>query len=220
MTSEKNNNRFTRQQDLVPHDRLAQLTTTVIGVGAIGRQVAMQLAAIGTRRIQLIDFDVVDLTNVTTQGYHSADIGRPKVLATKDALLQLDGTIQVEMIENRYRSKLEIGEAVFCCVDSISARTAIWRSAKNRCRFWTDGRMLGESIRFLTAVDQPSHDRYKETLFPQSDAQRGRCTSKSTIYSANIAAGLMLHQFTRWLRDIPIDSDLTLNLLSSELTVS
>ena len=61
--------RFLRQQDLVPRDRLADIKATVIGVGAIGRQAALQLAAIGVPRIQLVDFDVVDLTNVTTQGY-------------------------------------------------------------------------------------------------------------------------------------------------------
>ena len=40
--------RFTRQRELVPAERLAAVTATVIGVGAIGRQVALQLAAIGT----------------------------------------------------------------------------------------------------------------------------------------------------------------------------
>jgi molybdopterin/thiamine biosynthesis adenylyltransferase len=55
---------------------------TVIGIGAIGRQVALQLAAIGVRRLQLVDFDRVDDTNITTQGYFETDIGRPKVQAT------------------------------------------------------------------------------------------------------------------------------------------
>ena len=61
--------RFTRQEGLVPADRLASLSVTVIGVGAIGRQIALQLSAIGTRRLQLVDFDCVDRTNLTTQGY-------------------------------------------------------------------------------------------------------------------------------------------------------
>ncbi len=61
--------RFSRQRDLVPHERLSTIKVTVIGVGAIGRQVALQLAAIGARRLQLIDFDSVELTNVTAQGY-------------------------------------------------------------------------------------------------------------------------------------------------------
>ncbi len=39
--------RFIRQAELVPQDRLSVLNTTVIGVGAIGRQVALQLAALG-----------------------------------------------------------------------------------------------------------------------------------------------------------------------------
>ena len=52
--------RFERQSQLVPMDRLTEVTSTVIGVGAIGRQVALQLASIGTPRIQLIDFDKVD----------------------------------------------------------------------------------------------------------------------------------------------------------------
>ena len=78
--------RFARQQDLVPRQRLAAMQATVIGVGAIRRQVALQLAAIGTQRIQLIDFDHVEATNVTTQGYLAADVGQAKALATATAL--------------------------------------------------------------------------------------------------------------------------------------
>ena len=97
--------RFERQQDLVPNDRLAQLTTTVIGVGAIGRQVALQLAAIGVRRMQLIDFDRVELTNVTTQGYLAGDIGQLKVDATRQAVQAIDSTVIVEARADRFRPK-------------------------------------------------------------------------------------------------------------------
>lgn len=213
-------NRFTRQRDLVPADRLANITVTVIGVGAIGRQVALQLAAIGAPHIQLVDFDVVDVTNVTTQGYFTDDIGQTKVLATADAIRRLDGAIEVDTSQDRYRAKLEIGDAVFCCVDSISARAAIWRSASNRCQFWADGRMLGEVVRVLTAVKTNDCTRYSGTLFPQADAQRGSCTSRSTIYAASIAAGIMVHQFARWLRGIHVDSDTMLNLLAGEWIVT
>ena len=74
--------RFERQRDLVPRDRLAGLTATVIGVGAIGRQVALQLACVGTPRLELIDFDTVEPVNVTTQGYSASDVGVSKVVAT------------------------------------------------------------------------------------------------------------------------------------------
>ena len=37
--------------------------------------------------------------------------------------------------------------------------------------------------------------------------------------TADIAAGLMLHQFSRWLRGLPIDPDVSLNLLASEMII-
>ena len=209
--------RFRRQGDLVPRDRIAELAATVIGVGAIGRQVAIQLASIGVPKLRLIDFDVVELTNVTTQGYLHGDCGTSKVEASGAHIRLMDPAIQVLTIHGRYRPSTYVDPVVFCCVDSISAREAIWRSVSPRCRFWCDGRMLGETIRILTVADEFGRSDYSKSLFPQSEAQTGSCTSRSTIYAASIAAGLMVHQFTRWLRDIPIDCDLSVNLLASEL---
>ncbi|WP_231617658.1 ThiF family adenylyltransferase [Novipirellula aureliae] len=212
-------NRFERQSQLVPMDRLADVTATVIGVGAIGRQVALQLASIGTPRIQLIDFDSVDLSNTTTQGYRKHEIGWSKPFATSQAISEIDPTIEVIRVEDRFRPRQEIGNVVFCCVDSIMARTAIWRSIRSRVGFWADGRMLGEVLRVLSVTDSDAEAHYASTLFAASEAQRGTCTSRSTIYAASIAAGIMVHQFTRWLRDIPTDADTSINLLSGEWTV-
>lgn len=213
------NDRFSRQADLIPHAKLSELFITVIGVGAIGRQVALQLAALGAKQIHLIDFDIVEPVNITTQGYLADDLGLSKVAATARMMRRLDPSIAVTQTEDRFRVKYGSGDAVFCCVDSISVRTAIWRTASSQCRFWCDGRMLGEVVRIVTATGDASRDHYTTTLFDQADAAAGRCTARGTIYTANIAAGLMLHQFTRCLRDIPVDRDLSLNLLSSELCV-
>ena len=212
--------RFARQEGLVPRERLQDLKVTVIGVGAIGRQVALQLASLGVTQLQLVDFDVVESTNITTQGYLQSDLGLTKVAATAGAIREIDPAIQLTLVEDRYRPQLEIGEAVFCCVDSISARAAIWRGGGQRCRFWCDGRMLAEVMRVLTVADDQGRKHYPTTLFQQSEAQTGACTARGVIYTAGIAAGLMLHQFCRWLRGQPIDIDLSLNLLASELTVA
>jgi hypothetical protein len=212
--------RFVRQESLVPRDRLAALQVTVIGVGAIGRQVALQLAALGVPSLQLVDFDLVEPTNITTQGYLLADLGKAKVAATAAAVQQIDPRIEVQCLTARYRPQLSTGDVVFCCVDSISARDAIWRGAGQRCRFWCDGRMLGEVMRILSATDRQGRDHYPTSLFAQSEAQTGACTARGTLYTASIAAGLMLHQFTRWLRGLPIDADLSVNLLASELAAA
>jgi len=79
--------------------------------------------------------------------------------------------------------------------------------------------MLAEVIRVLAAADLESRRHYPTTLFRQSEAQTGRCTAHGVIYTASITAGLMTHQFTRWLRDLPVEPDITLNLLESDLVV-
>ena len=209
--------RFARQGELIPRNKINKLGATVIGVGAIGRQVAVQLASIGIAKLRLIDFDLVEPMNVTTQGFLHGDCGVPKVDAVASHVRAMDPNIEIIMVHDRFRSATDVDDVVFCCVDSISARAAIWRSVSPRCRFWSDGRMLGEVIRILTVADEFGRCDYAKTLFPQSKAHTGSCTSRSTIYAASIAAGLMIHQFSRWLRSLPIDTDLSLNLLATEL---
>jgi sulfur carrier protein ThiS adenylyltransferase len=212
--------RFARQAELVPRTKLAQLTVTVVGVGAIGRQVALQLAALGVPKMQLVDFDRVEATNVTTQGYLHDDVGSAKVHATAGALWDIDPLLDITTVEDRYRPQIQPGDAIFCCVDKIEARAAIWRSAGQRVQFWADGRMLGEVMRILAVADEPSRDYYPTTLFAASEVQAGTCTSRGVIYTAAIAAGLMVHQFVRWLRGLPVSRELTLNLLAVELTAN
>ena len=212
--------RFERQKGLVATEDLRNASATVIGVGAIGRQVAIQLASLGVGTIQLIDFDEVEHHNVTSQGFRHHEIGHFKVAATLSAIAEIDPEIQVESWCDRFRRRIQTKQAVFCCVDSIQTRSLIWDHLKSLTQFWADARMLGEVMRVLTAADAESRLAYGETLFAQSEAQTGSCTSRSTIYSAGIAAGLLVHQYTRWHRGLPLDDDSSLNLLSSELVVT
>ena len=66
--------RYSRQQDIIPADWLAECKVTVVGVGAIGRQLALQLTAMGVSWLQLIDFDTVQISNLASQGYLESDL--------------------------------------------------------------------------------------------------------------------------------------------------
>ena len=214
------NERYSRQQDIVPRERLEQCKVTIFGVGAIGRQVALQLAAMGVPWLQLIDPDVVDESNLASQGYLESDLGRPKVQATGEQCQQINHQLEVYELEERFKRSHQIGHIVFNCVDSIDARRLIWEAVKDRVQFYGDGRMSAEVLRVLTAVDDTSRGHYPSTLFTSAEAYQGACTAKSTIYCANVAAGMMLAQFTKYLRNLPIDADIQVNLLSMELTVN
>lgn len=211
--------RYSRQRDIIPAEHLASCRATVIGVGAIGRQVALQLTAMGIPWLQLVDFDVVEPSNLASQGYFEDDLGQDKVAATRDLCGQINRDLQVMTVRDRFRRSMEIGNIIFCCVDKIDIRRLIWESILGRVLFFVDGRMSAETLRVLTASDATSTGYYPSTLFAAEQAYTGSCTAKSTIYCANIAAGLMLAQFTKYLRHFPIDYDIQLNLLTLEMSV-
>lgn len=214
-----------RQRELIPPERLADCHALVIGVGAIGRQVALQLAAVGVPRMTLYDDDVVAVENLAPQGYWPENLSIFKVEATKTLCRRINPEIEVTAVAERCKRStarmlpLDRRLLVFLCVDSIRSRQLLWEALGPQASFFVDGRMSAEVMRVL-AVETPAEDSYyKTTLFQAEQAYAGSCTAKATIYTANIAAGLMLAQFTRWLRGLPVDADVTLNLLSMELAL-
>ena len=213
------NERFSRQADIVPRERILDCTATIIGVGAIGRQVALQLTAIGVPHLQLIDFDHVETSNLATQGFLQKDMKRPKVDVTAEFCREINDCLQVEVVLDRFKRMMPVGNCVFCCVDEIETRKHIWDAIKDKVNFFVDGRMSAEVLRVITACDEKSREYYPQTLFTAEQAHAGPCTAKTTIYCANIAAGFMLTQFTKYLRLLPVDPDIQVNLLASEINV-
>jgi sulfur carrier protein ThiS adenylyltransferase len=211
--------RFSRQADIVPRERIMDCKATVIGVGAVGRQVASQLAAIGLPWMQLIDFDVAEESNIASQGYFEDDLKRFKVHATADICQQINPRLELYTVNERFKRTAKIGNVLFCCVDSIATRRLIWDAVEDKVNFFCDGRMSAEVLRVITACDDKSRKYYHQTLFASEQAYAGTCTAKTTIYCANIAAGFMLAQFTKYLRLLPVDPDIQINLLASELNV-
>src|SRR4029079_9707153 len=109
---------------------------------------------------------------------------------------------------------------IFCTVDSISTRKTIWESCQDRVDLFLDGRLNSEMIRVLAQDQRSDRALYRDSLFGEHEAYQGACTSKSTIYTAATAAGLLLAQLARWLRGLPVICDQMLNLFAAELTVT
>jgi sulfur carrier protein ThiS adenylyltransferase len=127
--------------------------------------------------------------------------------------------LNVEVIFERFKRSTPVGNCVFVCVDSIVIRKLIWDAVKDKVAFYCDGRMSAEVLRVITACDEKGRGYYPQTLFTAEQAQAGPCTAKTTIYCANVAAGFMLTQFTKYLRLLTVDPDIQINLLASEINV-
>ncbi len=67
-------------------ERLATARVGVAGCGGLGSQVALALARIGVGRLLLVDFDVVEPSNLNRQAYRIEQLGRPKVEALAENL--------------------------------------------------------------------------------------------------------------------------------------
>ena len=71
--------------------KLLNSKVLLIGAGGLGSPSAMYLAAAGVGTLGIVDFDVVDVSNLQRQLLHGAkDVGRPKVESAKDRLLDIN----------------------------------------------------------------------------------------------------------------------------------
>lgn len=76
--------------------KLKQASVAIIGAGGLGCPISLYLAVAGIGRIKLIDFDVVDESNLNRQILHwDKDIGRPKPLSAAEKLQQVNGEVEV-----------------------------------------------------------------------------------------------------------------------------
>ena len=175
-----------RQRDLVPPERLARCHAAVIGVGAIGRQVALQLAATGCRH------DPVRPETVGPENLSAGLLGvrsrRPQGARDRERVPRA-----VPAAGPPGRAVPQVGrpvvaggrETVVACVDATH-RKLIWEAVREQAAFFADGRMAAGG-RVLASGLLASDDRYPTPS--AAEAYVGRCTAKATTYAATWRLG-------------------------------
>jgi len=85
--------------------RLKAASVLLIGAGGLGSPLGLYLAAAGIGRIGLVDFDVVDFSNLQRQILHGTpDVGRPKLHSAKDRLNAINPEVQIDLYETKLTS--------------------------------------------------------------------------------------------------------------------
>jgi sulfur-carrier protein adenylyltransferase/sulfurtransferase len=86
--------------------KLLNSSVLLLGAGGLGSPAAMYLAAAGVGRIGMVDFDVVDASNLQRQILHGHDdIGRSKADSAADTLHNLNPDVQVDAIKEHVNSE-------------------------------------------------------------------------------------------------------------------
>jgi len=90
------------QVDIEGQQRLLDASAAIFGLGGLGSPIAMYLAAAGVGRLVLIDFDVVELSNLQRQIVHqTGDLKRPKVESARDRLKSLNPDTTIEVVNDK-----------------------------------------------------------------------------------------------------------------------
>ena len=85
--------------------KLKNSSALVIGTGGLGSPVALYLAAAGVGRIGLVDYDVVDTSNLQRQVIHgTSTVGKLKVESAKEKLMDLNPDIQIDVYNEPFTS--------------------------------------------------------------------------------------------------------------------
>jgi len=86
--------------------KLKQAKVLCIGAGGLGSPLALYLAAAGVGRLGIVDFDVVDFTNLQRQIIHdTSDVGRLKIESAKDTIADINPNVEVVAHETRLTSE-------------------------------------------------------------------------------------------------------------------
>jgi molybdopterin/thiamine biosynthesis adenylyltransferase/rhodanese-related sulfurtransferase/molybdopterin converting factor small subunit len=85
--------------------KLKAASVLMIGTGGLGAPLGMYLAAAGVGRLGLVDFDLVDVSNLQRQIIHGTrDVGRPKISSARDRLEDINPHVEIETHETRLTS--------------------------------------------------------------------------------------------------------------------
>ena len=136
----------TRQRERSSPKPLSACRATVLGLNGIGRQVALQLAALGVGRLVLVDPGRVSRRHYAAEGFPAEDVGRPKVHVAGQAAHQLNPLLDIKTVVGQCLRSGGAVDAVFCCTAARWARQAGRQALASGIGFYAgadvhDGRM-------------------------------------------------------------------------------
>ena len=152
--------------DLARQEILMQARVLQIGVGGLGCASAQYLVAAGVGSITLVDDDKVELSNLQRQVLHSEqDIGKSKCASAKSSLIELNGELNLELIETRLSTTalakvIQQHDIVVDCSDNLETRNQINRLCFTHNKALVSGaaiRMEGQVICFQPGEAQPCY---------------------------------------------------------------
>lgn len=188
---------------------------TVIGAGATGSWLVLQLAKLGISDITVWDFDHVEEHNIPNQLFGIQDIGKPKVEALAE-FVKLNTGVEIKTVNARFERQ-RLSGYVFLMVDSMAGRDSIWKASvkgKSAVKLLVEPRMgLNEGRIYNVEPTNLAHQRrYEECWYPDDEAEVSACgTSQSVVTSALLIASTCVRQLINHVNGIELSNEIQLD---------
>ena len=118
-------------------DKLRKSKVAVFGVGGVGSYTSEALARSGLGSIVLVDYDIIDVSNINRQIHANLKtIGQPKVKIMRDRLLEINPSINIEIIDKAYTEEdkekfLSLDyDYVVDAIDMVSSKLSLIENCK------------------------------------------------------------------------------------------
>jgi len=175
----------------------------IIGVGATGSRIALNLARLGLTNFHVWDDDVIETHNVANQDFNNTDIGKKKVHALQDNLKNNFG-VDIVAHDAKVTGDEELGDVVFILTDTMDSRKVIFEEGLKfnpRIKLVIETRMEAESGRiYMFNPCNPTHIReWESTLYSSEEAVTSLCgTRTSVVATAELICGYSIWNFIYW----------------------
>lgn len=126
-------------------DKVQDAKVMIVGAGALGNEVAKNLALMGVGNLLILDFDVIEAANLSRSVlFRERDNARPKAEVAAARLRELNPDIQIQYLNADVRTQVGLGlfrrmDAVISCLDNREARLAVNRFCYELNKPWVDG---------------------------------------------------------------------------------
>ena len=163
----------------------------IIGCGSVGSTVAENLVRMGVTKLTLWDFDTVEAHNIVNQMFRQKDIGRLKVEALRELLIEINPEVADSIIlkPNGWSGKTLSGY-IFLCVDNIELRRKIVEQHM-------DSTYVKAVYDFRTRLEDAQHyaadwssEKMKEDLLNSMQFSHEEAAEETPVSACNVTLGV------------------------------
>lgn len=176
------------QIDIAGQQKLNDAHVLIIGLGGLGSPAALYLAAAGIGHLTLVDFDIVELSNLQRQVLHTdSSIGRSKVESAKESLLRINPEIIIDMVNEKpdaasLHQLVSAADIVIDATDNFESRYAINHACVTNNTALVSGaaiRFEGQLCVFTNTGDSPCY----HCLYPNTGSTDDETCSGNGVLS-------------------------------------